>query len=109
MQIEKFSTDLPPSGAQILDLTEQIGTSLYTNLCFTCIVQSLKHRLKNFYLFNDQFQVDALAGLRGARHASLVASTARAAAHWPSLRLMCLGWIMVVDSDGGHFFYGILV
>lgn len=81
MQIEKLSTDLPPSGAQTLDLAEQIGTSLYTDLCFTCLLQSLKHSLENFYLFNDHFQVDALAGLRGARHATLVAFTARTAAH----------------------------
>ncbi len=109
MEIEKLTADFPPFSAQILDFIKQTDTRVYINLWLVCLLQRLNQQIKNFYFLEDQFQVDALTGLRRARLAPAVVVAARAAAHRLCYRLMCFSAILFVDCDGDHFCKRLLV
>jgi hypothetical protein len=109
VEIEKLTADFPPFSAQILDVIKQTDTRVYINLWLVCLLQRLNQQIKNFYFLEDQFQVDALTGLRRARLAPAVVVAARAAAHRLCYRLMCFRAILFVDGDGDHFCKRLLV
>ncbi len=89
-----------------LTLRKDPCSSLESSVGENYACPDLQQQLKNFHFFEDQFQVDALTGLRRARPA--VAVAARAAAHRLCYRLMCFSAILFVDSDGDHFCKGLL-